>query len=424
MNKKVKNAIEGVKKIANTLTGDAREFADALVGALEELEADAEEHDTDEIMARINELSEQAKSAASTEEVAERIQAVRNEIAGMFSAKKQTIADKLTAAVTLQIANAFAHSHSKKEAESNVMEVLKQNDITGISFGEVVDYALAIKQEDNDELFNELTMSPASKFFVAELDPENASAIAKQWEGIKDGVTEKDIQDLAAEGKTIATKYVYKRQRVPNEVMDEIEAAGTASEFMGSVNTELMRAVQGLIVRAILIGDKVNVAGKRVTTFETIGTTKKSNLFTSVVAPASAGNVSLLDIRKAADKVKFDYKIAVLTSDTKLALITRLYAAGGTPILLSDEELAAQLGVNKVYTRDYIADEEGLHAIVFNPREYWVHSKKELQVAWPVFENNTQNFLYERNCGGAIHGMESCAVVREASASSSKASSK
>ena len=128
------------------------------------------------------------------------------------------------------------------------------------------------------------------------------------------------------------------------------------------------------------------------------------------------------EMGKAADKVKYDYKVAVLTSDTKLALITRLYAAGGTPILLSDEELAAQLGVNKVYTRDFIADEEGLHAIVFNPREYWVHSKKELQVAWPVFENNTQNFLYERNCGGAIHGMESCAVVREASASSSKSS--
>lgn len=418
MNKKVKNAIEGVKKIVNTLTGDAREFADALVGALEELEADAEEHDTDEIMARINELAEQAKGAASTEEVAERIQAVRNEIAGMFAAKKQTIADKLNAAVMVKVANAFATAHNRKEAEAAVMGVLKENEITGLTFGEVVDYALAIKQEDNDELFAELYQSPASKFFVAEIDPENAKEIAKQWNGIGVEVTEKDIQDLAAEGKTIATKYVYKRQRVPNEVMDEIEAAGTASDFLGKVQTELMRAVQGLIVRAILIGDKVNAAGKRATTFETIGAVKKTDLFTKVVTPSTANKPSLIDLRKAADAVKYDYKVAVMTSDLKLELATRYYAAGGTPILLSDAELAAQLGVNKIYTRDFIADETGLHAVVFNPREYWVHSKKELQVAWPVYENNTQNYLYERNCGGAIHGIESCAVVREASASS------
>lgn len=418
MSKKVKNAIESVKKIANTLDGDAREFADAIVGAIEELEADAEEHNSDELIDRINQLAEQAKSAASSEEVAEKIQTVRNEIAGMLNAKKQTIADKLDKTMLLKVANAFAHSLNKKDAEANVMGVLKENDITGISFGEVVDYALAIKQEDNDELFNELYQSPYSKFFVADLDPEDAAAIAKQWNGRGVDVTEKDVQELAAEGKTIATKYVYKRQRVANEVIDEVEKEGRQSEFLNSVSRELMRAVQGLIVRAILIGDKVNAAGKRVTTFETIGTTKQSNMFTKVVAPASAGHPDLLDIRKAADAVKYDYKVAVITSDTKLALIDRRYGTGATPILLTDEELAAQLGVNKVYTRDFIADETGLHAIIFNPREYWMHSKKELEVSWPTYENNTLGFLYERNCGGAIHGLESCAVVREATGSS------
>lgn len=418
MSKKVKNAIEGVKRIANSLDGDAREFADAIVGAIEELEADAEEHNSDEIMARINELADKAKSAASSEEVAERIQAVRNEIAGMLPQKKTSVADKFTAEVRKEVANAIMRASNDREAIENAMAVCKKNDITGITFQDVVDYTLQLKQEDNDELFAELFPAVYNRFFVGDLDPENAAEIAKQWNGLGVDVTEKDIQELAAEGKTINTKEVYKRQRVPNAVLDDVEAAGQEAEFTGSITNELRKAVQGLIVRALLIGDKVNAAGKRVTTFETIGATKTTDLFTKVVAPKVANQPDLLDLRKAADAVKWDYKIAVITSDLKLSLIDRRYATGGTPILLTDEELAAQLGVNKVYTRDFIADEAGLHAIIFNPREYWVYTKKEREIAFPQYEKNVLNFLYERNCGGAIHGIQSCAVVREASASS------
>ena len=422
MSKKVKNAIEGVKKIANTLDGDAREFADALVGAIEELEADAEEHNTDEILDRINQLAEQVKAAAeesaSSEEVAERIQAVRNELAGMFKAQTKNVADKFTPAVKREIANAIIKANNDREAIENAMAVCKKNDITGITFQDVVDYTLNIKQEDNDELFNEIFQAVYNRFFVADLDPEDAAAIAKQWNGLGVEVTEKDIQELAAEGITINTKNVYKRQRVANEVLDDVEKAGQETEFTSSITSELRRAVQGIIVRALLIGDKVNAAGKKVTTFETIGTAKLSTVFTKVIAPAVANHVDLLDIRKAADAVKYDYKIAVMTSDTKLALIDRRYASGGTPILLSDAELAEQLGVNKVYTRDFIGDEAGLHAIVFNPREYWMYAKKEREIAFPQYEKNVLNYLYELNCGGAIHGLQSCAVVREASGSS------
>lgn len=424
MNKKVKNAIEGVKHIVNTLDGDAREFADAIVGALEELEADAEEHDSDEILERINKLAEEVKAAseesASTEEVAERIQAVKNEIMGMLKGNATKVADKFTKEVKREIANAIMRASSDREAIENTMAVCKKNDITGITFQDVVDYTLNIKQEDNDELFAELFQAVYNRFFVADLDPEDAAAIAKQWNGLGVDVTEKDIQTLAAEGKTINTKNVYKRQRIANEVLDDVEKAGQEAEFTASVTEELRKAVQGIIVRAALVGDNVNAAGKRVTTFETIGSAKTSDMFTKVIAPKVANKVDLLDIRKAADAVKYDYKIAVMTSDTKLALIDRRYGQGATPILLTDEELAAQLGVNKVYTRDFIGEETGLHAIVFNPREYWVYSKKEREIAFPQYEKNVLNYLYELNCGGAIHGLQSCAVVREASGSSSK----
>lgn len=429
MKKNVKNAVEGVKRIANTLNGDAREFADAIVGALEQLEADEQEHDADEVMAEVERLAAELKAAKeaqseeaaqAAEEVAEKIQRLRNEIVGMMPAKSHNIADKFTPKVRREIANAIMRATNVREMEESAMAVAKKNDISGIAFNDLVDYTLQLKQEDNDELFAELYKAPYNKFFVADLDPEDATAIAKQWNGLGVGVTEKDIQELAAEGKTIVTKNIYKRQRVANEVLDDVEVAGQEAEFQNSINAELLRAVQGLIVRAILVGDKVNAAGKRVTTFETIGAAKRSTIFTKVVNPTTPGSPDLLDIRKAADAVKSDYKIAVLTSDTKLALIDRRYGEGATPILLTDDELAAQLGVSKVYTRDFIADETGLHAIVFDPREYWVYAKKERNIAYPQYEKNVLNFQYELNCGGAIHKPESCAVVREATGSSSK----
>lgn len=400
----------------NTLSEDAAAMWEEVRAAFEALAEDDAEHTIEELKDRFDEIA--AKFAEADEKVAERIQAVRNELMAQMTPATKNVADKFTAEVRKDICNAITRAQNDREAVANVMEVAKKNDITGLSFANIVDYTLNVKQEDNDELYNELAQVVYNQFFVADLDEEDASHIAKQWNGLGVGVTEKDIQALAAEGKTITTKNIYKRQRVANEVIDDVQEAGQEAEFVSSITSELRRAVQGLIVRAALIGDKVNAAGKRVTTFETIGTAKTNTLFTKVIAPATPGRVDLLDIRKAADAVKYDYKIAVMSSDTKLALIDRRYATGGTPILLSDEELAAQLGVNKVYTRDFIDDENGLHAIVFNPREYWVKSKKEREIAFPQYEKNVLNYLYENNCGGAIHGLQSCAVVREASGSS------
>ena len=122
---------------------------------------------------------------------------------------------------------------------------------------------------------------------------------------------------------------------------------------------------------------------------------------------------SIVDFRTAAEAVKSDYKVAVITGATKIALATRLYAAGGTPIMLSDEELAGQIGVNKVYTRDFIENGDSTRlAVIFDPRRYAVKIKKERQMSYPVWSENTLNFQVEKNIGGAIRGAQSSAVLR------------
>jgi hypothetical protein len=60
---KITNALKGLREMKNTLTGQAREFADAVVGALETLEASEEEHDVDEVLAEIDRLRKELEDA-------------------------------------------------------------------------------------------------------------------------------------------------------------------------------------------------------------------------------------------------------------------------------------------------------------------------------------------------------------------------
>lgn len=424
MSKKVKNAIEGVKKISNTLSGDAREFADAVVGAIEQLEADAEEHGTDEIMERVNALAEEAKKAASSEEVAERIQAVRNELAGMLKSNTTKVEDKFTPEVRKAIANAILEARGleavknaiDKVAVANGIEVRKtKNAVTGLSYAEIIDYALQLKQENNDEIFDALYKTNRSKWFYGELDPTDPTNIAHQWS--KSSTDPKAEQTLALEGKTIATAYIYKLQSLANEDLDDARETDQEAELMRDIREELQKAVKALAVRAIFVGDAYNASGSKVTTFETIGSKTRTDLFTTVVSPAAA-TVTIADVRKAAAKVKTERKWVIVSSDLKLALSQR--PQGADSHFYTDAELAAQIGVDRVIEKDFIEELDGVSAIVFDPNAYWVKVKNTIDTPFPDYRHNRQGMVYEMNMGGAIHGLQSTAVLRKASGSSSK----
>ena len=415
--------IEGVRQIANTLSGDAREFADAVIAAFEEAEQAEEEHDITSLKTSIDEIA--ARFAEQNEEVAERIAKVKNEILRTMQGGGN-VKDKFTPELRAQVVNAIMSARGIKDVQNNIdkvmaengIEVRKKNAVTGLSYAEIIDYALQLKQENNDEIFDALYKTNRSKWFYGELDPTDPTNIAKQWS--KSSLDPKAEQTLALEGKTIATAYVYKLQSLANEDLDDAREAGQEAELLRDVRDELERAVKGLAVRAIFVGDAYNASGSKVSTFETIGTKNRSDLFTTVVAPAAANAVTLADVRKAAAKVKTDRKWAIVTEDTKLALATRLYAAGGTEFFFTDEELAAQLGVDRVIAKDFIGDVDGLKAIIFDPNEYWVKEKNVIDTPFPDYRNNRQGLVYEINMGGAVHGLQSTAILKVVSGSSSK----
>lgn len=414
----LKNLVKAMKKIANTLSDDARSQWDEMVAAVEALEQDEEEHDITELNDRLAEI--EGKYASQETDVANRMQALRTELMNSIKSAKN-VKDAFTSDVRRKISNAILSAHTLREvydsisavcAENGIEVKTKKNSVSGLTFAEVIDYALQLKQEDNDEIYDALYKTARSKFFYGELDPTNKKNIAKQWS--KNSQTQKEEQELALNGKAITTAYIYKLQSLANEDLDDAREAGQEADLLRDLRDELMRAVKGLAVRAMLVGDAYNDNGSKVTVFETIGTKTVTDLFTTVVNPAVANTITLADVRKAAAKVKTRRKWAVVTEDLKLQLATRVYAQGGTEFFFTDEELAAQLGVDRVIAKDFIGDVTGLHAVIFDPDEYWVKEKNVIDVAFPEYRDNRQGYVYEINMGGGIHGLQSTAVLREA----------
>lgn len=407
-----KKFLNGLKEIQNTLSGNAREFADEVVKAFEALEADTAEHDVTALKDEIDKIA--AKFAEQDQAVAEKIAKVRESIMSEIRKNTASVKDKFTAEVKREIVNAMMSKKYKQDAIEAVMAVAKRNDIAGLTFPEIVDYALELKIDEGDFFFENLRKTQRNKFFYGEIDHTDPEQIAKQWD--KGSVTAKEVQALVLEGKKIDTKYIYKRQRLAQEDYDAAEEAGALANLQRDLRQELRTMVEVGATRAILIGDTVNPVGQRITTFETIGTKTATDMFTTVLNPEVAGSFTIVDLAKLAAAVKTERKWLVMSSNSLLELRQFQYGQGGTITLKSLEDLAAEIGVERIIRKDYLDQVDGLHAIILDPDEYWVKEVKTLDLVYPEYDKNAIVFQYERNMGGAIHGVQSTAVLREAQA--------
>ena len=399
--------LQGIK---NALTGDAKDFADAVLAAFQSMQDDDKEHGVEELTAKVEEI---AGEYVSKQDVENKIAEVRESILRMVRANGAGEQSKLTPEIAKQVANAILRSRSHAEAMTALDGVIAKNDITGITYQGLVDYTLNIKQGDADEVFDALSVTPFTKWFYGDLDEKNAEQVAKQWDKSQQKGITKDLQTLALNGKSIECKEVYKMQRIANSDLNAAEEAGQQVQLLASVSGELRKSIKAAAVRAILIGDKVNSGNKQITSFETIGTKKATDVFTTVLNPEGA-EVTLVDLLRTVKEVKTERKWLFITSALEVKLRKMLYAAGGTATIIGLEDMAKMIGVERVINKDYLANEEGLHAIVMSPDEYRVKIRKTNEVPFPEWKENAQYLLAEMDMAGAIHGIKSTAVLRAA----------
>ena len=386
------------RQINNAFSEKGAEVAKALNDLLTELEGSDVEVNEEELKAKVEEIFKNLMP--NTEEV------VANALAKKMAEIKNAINPELSVEVKNQITAAILRS-KKEEVKNAVNEVLVKNGVTGMTFENAVDYVVSENWGNFNPLLAMFKKVPYTKFFYNSADLSEAKILAKQWD--KSGKTEKAIQEIEVNGKTINTKYVYKRQAIAQEDMDEIERVGEGTNFLRFINEELDRQIANTIVKTILVGDSTNASADRLTTFESIGTKDSSDVFTTVVN----GSATLTDVRSASDKVKNPNglkKIAIMSQATLTAISTYIAATGATEDYRSKEEIAGKIGVDEIVVVDVLP--ATTHAIVMIPEEYWYVEKNSLSVSYPKYEMNQINYQKERNCGGAIHGLYSTAVLK------------
>lgn len=98
--------------------------------------------------------------------------------------------------------------------------------------------------------------------------------------------------------------------------------------------------------------------------------------------------------------------MGILNATTLTTISAYRYADGGDVHFRSREEVAAQLGVDEIFTTDLLGDGA---FIAMLPDGYWVNEQKAIEVAYPTYEKNVRNFQKEINAGGAIHDLYSVA---------------
>ena len=419
MNKKLFQIKNGVnfkslrRQIENSLNEKGGELKSALLSLLDELENSEVEY-SEEVMkeqvlaifAGAEDVPEAVQNSI-TKIVSERVTEIRNSIG-------VNVKDQLTAKIKNQIAAAVLKAPNKVEVENSVNEVLVKNQITGLTFGDVIDYEIATKWENNNKLYDALHQTKFSKFFYTEDDMLSQDLIAKQWNSASASTVYKDIQAVIAKSKAISTDYIYKRQQADLITLDRIEKEGELASFLTWVSNELKQQVVNSIVMAILIGDTTNDAGKRITTFETIGTKVTTDAFTYVTS--TAGAMTVEKVRIACDKVynpTGKSKWLVISNTLLTALSSYKYATGGDTYYRSKEEMAGQFGVDELYVTDIIGND----VICFIPDEYWVNEQKVIEVTYPTWEQNRMNYQYEKNAGGGIHGLLSSVLLKYTEAS-------
>lgn len=413
MNALTKAKIENsLLKIQNYLGEKGKGLVDELRAIFDEMEASDVEISDDELKSKIQEILKASDLFATAEQVAE----VANKLA-KFTAESKGIANGISKEQKKAITNALMQpAKSFAEVKDRVMRVAVENDITGLTFGEIISYTIADKFGSQNEFFDKLRQVPFTKFFYTEADMATAGAIAKQWD--KESEQAKAVQALEVEGKTITTKYIFKRQRVAEEDLDAVREDGSEAELLRFVTEELYRVVIATIVKTILVGDSTNVGADRITTFESVGTKTKSDVFTNVINPEEAGSIELGDVVRMVRSLHNPEgkEVALFIDPAVLDAISRFkYAEGGSTDYRSIDDLKTKLGVDYIYKYDlHTLGSAQLHAVAIIPDEYWVKTRREKEVSWPQYDRNEVNWMYERNTGGGVHGIGSTAVLRSA----------
>lgn len=378
------------------------------IAAIENLEdAQVTQEAVDELKASLESLNETITS------IKEKINQNKQEenptmenIENTYLASKNAVHD---------FAQAIRKSKNGDEFTKNWNDVLSTNGITidGDSnaeayLPEIVKGRIQDIWDKEFKFLDDTTFTGAKRFF-ARWNESEQDATDSRARGHKKGDT-KVAQALTMTSKLIEAQMIYKLQMLDNQTIFE-----TDDDLINYILGELVSQIKYELVKCMLMGDGRAVDSDfKINKIEPIYRTSTDEFVT--VSTATANGFLVDDLRAAADSIKNNgnKKTIMFISKADLRTLARVQASeGSSPIYMSTEQVAEQVGVSEIVTTDLLGSD--VKAIICIPSAfYWVGENimNPKLANWEDYLKNQTYFRYEIYAGGALAELKSAAVLK------------
>lgn len=424
----MREALKGMcRELRNSLTDESKQLADAIVTAMNELDAAEEEVTPDTLIATIQQQldaygKEVGEKAAESTEVENKIRSVFNE---MRTSVVKPTSYLSTSKATMDFANVVRNARSGNDFReqwnsrlaANGVDI--RNAVTGGSnlFPTEVESAIQTAWENASGLFGALRKASSKEFRIV----YSTDDAADTWAHGHQRGDEKKQQAFTLTPKTINMQMVYKWIAI-----DRLDLSGVqnSSEFIKFIVAELSERLAYTIERAIIAGDtrQLKTAGTppadspyRIESLETIGGKTQSDSWTAIVDGRGWTTVveavrGLLDVSLKIKSRGRDKWLYLAPSVVPMLCVQSVY--GGNATVVGLDGLAQQLGVAKIVVADYLGVTGSTTSAVFiTPDLYYRIGGEPFGEQWSIYEKNQEGFMSEIALGGAIAGLDSTAKV-------------
>lgn len=311
-------------------------------------------------------------------------------------------------------AAAIRASKTADEFRANWNEYLVANSITVASGSEDAFLPSAVKGriqdlfEKNAGWLADLTNTNAKRFYVRRNtnDKNDEDSRAKGWSKSKTKVS----QEIEVAAKLLAPQFIYKLQEIDLQTKFEND-----EDLINYVLGELVNQILFEERRAILVGDgRANDSDYKIHSFESIGLKASTDAYTTVMTATSTFLVD--DARALCDSIVNENNVPlyVFMSKADLRTLARVSASEtSTPVYMSTEQVAEQIGATKIFTTDLLGETAKMIAML--PSEYYLVGEGVLNPALMTAHDIYKNldiYRYECTAGGGINGLKSTAVLK------------
>lgn len=262
----------------------------------------------------------------------------------------------------------------------------------------------------SNSLYDALNHVKVSRMFVQttqDLEGNTFDTVPRQWLKDSSGI-QKKLQEMLLNPVNINTALIYKQLDVAQEDIDDLNDSGEYADFVEWVNYELRKNVEDAIIAYMLGRDVVAPETEEPLLIDTDAIYRFTpdtidDMFT-IVDTYNDNRGLVKCLTELSSSICADRKWLVIHPE---ALHKALDEMGPTA---DKYNLAARIGVDYVYDTSLCPNGQ---AIILDPDEMWLREKNVINTAYPVYDNNKVNMLYEINCGIKPHRASSTALLTD-----------